>query len=170
MEYVILIIWPDGGRFRGTVPRVQTNRCPLVSGIPPTSIQSRPRWSGCWSNSITRRAATSISIEARVTRLRELLATVDKRIGLYQREWRGERRRNRCILLYARPKALRPPQPVEQTEIRNRLTISLRDKVLNLYHAGFTTAMIANQLQSTVGEVELIISLLKTNKLIFDLG
>jgi hypothetical protein len=97
-------------------------------------------------------------IEARVTQLRELLATVDKRIGLYKRE---ADKTETAKTVYSSIVKNRPAQttPVEKKGTEVITTISLRDKVLNLYHAGFTTAMIANQLQSTIGEVELIISL-----------
>jgi hypothetical protein len=95
-------------------------------------------------------------IEARVGQLRELLATVDKRIVLFKRE---SEKRERSASVYSSIMKTGPALPIEKKETEIITTISLRDKVLNLYHAGFTSAMIANQLQSSLGEVELIISL-----------
>jgi hypothetical protein len=95
-------------------------------------------------------------IEARVGQLREFLGTVDKRIALYRRETGKVETGKNVYNSIIRNKPVPAPERIESEIIT---TISLRDKVLNLYHAGFTSAMIANQLQSTVGEVELIIAL-----------
>ena len=104
--------------------------------------------------------ATSRSIdlvEERLERLREFLASVDKRMVVFRRETEKAdlgKKVYSSIIKKIPPPATPPPQDDEVVT-----TISLRDKVLNLYHAGFTTAMIANQLNSSIGEVELIISL-----------
>jgi hypothetical protein len=95
-------------------------------------------------------------IEARVGQLREFLGTVDKRITLYKREAAKVEVGKGVYSSIIKNKPAPAPEKIEREIIT---TISLRDKVLNLYHAGFTSAMIANQLQSTVGEVELIIAL-----------
>ncbi|MBN2354346.1 MAG: hypothetical protein JXD23_17380 [Spirochaetales bacterium] len=95
-------------------------------------------------------------IEARVSQLKEMLAAVDKRIGLYRREMeKAELSKS----VYSSIVKARPPEQAKNGSIEAAPSVNLRDKVLNLYHAGFTTALIANQLQSTIGEVELIISL-----------
>jgi hypothetical protein len=104
-------------------------------------------------------AATSRNIdliEERLERLRETLATVDKRLVIFRREIE-KNDLGKKIYSSIIKKPLLPAEAPRDTEIVT--TISLRDKVLNLYHAGFTTAMIANQLNSSVGEIELIISL-----------
>ncbi len=95
-------------------------------------------------------------IEVRVAQLNEMLATVDKRIGLFKREMEKKELGKQVYSAIVRQKSMKP---MEKSDNEIITTISMRDKVLNLYHAGFTPAMIANQLQSTIGEVELIISL-----------
>jgi len=95
-------------------------------------------------------------IEARVVQLKEMLASVDKRIGLYKREMEKTELGKR---VYSSIVKAQPPAVMKNEEPEPVSSVNIRDKVLNLYHAGFTTAVIANQLQSTIGEVELIISL-----------
>lgn len=95
-------------------------------------------------------------IEARIRELKEMLAVVDKRIGLLKREEEkhevGKKVYNKIVKT--------PPVPIiEQAAIPEPSVVSLRDKILNLYHSGFSSPMIASQVGKTVGEVELVISL-----------
>jgi len=96
-------------------------------------------------------------LESRVAELRELLGTVDKRIALLKREAEkhdvGTRVYNRIV---------KSAPVVPPGDARSETLISeppLRDKILNLYHSGFSSSMIASQTGKTIGEVELIISL-----------
>ncbi len=95
-------------------------------------------------------------VEERIERLRSMLATVDKRMVVFRRETEKADLGKKVYSSIMRKPAIPEASP-RDTEVIT--TISLRDKVLNLYHAGFTTAMIANQLNSSIGEVELIIAL-----------
>ena len=96
-------------------------------------------------------------VEERLERLREMLHLVDKRMGVFKREMEKTDISKKVYSSIIKNTTLTQADVRQDTEVVT--TISLRDKVLNLYHAGFTTSMIASQLNSTIGEVELIISL-----------
>jgi hypothetical protein len=96
-------------------------------------------------------------VEERIGRLREMLETVDKRIGLLKRE---TVKTDGGAMTYSSLARKAPPPAVTPRPEREVITTySLRDKVLSLHQAGFTAAMISAQLGSSIGEVELIISL-----------
>jgi len=95
-------------------------------------------------------------IESRIRDLKEMLSTVDKRIGLLKRE---EEKHEMGKTVYNRIMKT-PPLPVLDRKISDDTPpLNVRDRILNLYHSGFSSSMIANQVGKTVGEVELVISL-----------
>lgn len=95
-------------------------------------------------------------IEERIRELKETLALVDKRIGLLRRE---EEKHEMGKNVYNKILMSVPAVACEKTKIEETPSINIRDRILNLYHSGFSSTMIANQLGKSVGEVELVISL-----------
>jgi hypothetical protein len=120
-------------------------------------------------------------LEDRIAALTQLVADADRRIGLLRRE--GEKQElSRAVYTHLAKAAERPPEPaaVEPALERppDRTTAPpaaagpvaqaapaapaeepIEARVLRLDREGFSSSVIANRIGSTVGEVELIISL-----------
>ena len=92
-------------------------------------------------------------IEAKIAELKEMLDLADKRIALAKKE--TIKRETQPVVYSSVAKPAAGKEPLAHAVA----ALPLRDRVLNLYHSGFTAPMIAGQLGATVGEVELIISL-----------
>jgi hypothetical protein len=102
-------------------------------------------------NNITER---NISLmEERVKELSALLEKADKKILLLQRE--SEK--------YSMSKnyndIIKKSQKQGKERRKSDEDMNIREKVMKLYHEGFSPAIIANQINLPVGEIELIISL-----------
>jgi len=117
-------------------------------------------------------------IEERIGSLKELLQGVDKRISLLKREAEKTETGNSLYSsILKKPMAERPvvdtqdrveismPPPVRKPEPLPRRPApvmersEIKDRVIELYNSGFSLAVIANQVGTSVGEVELIVSL-----------
>jgi len=93
-------------------------------------------------------------IETRVKELKELLTTVDKRISLLKRE---EEKHELSKTVYT---AIINKSEAKAKESNGENSgPGLKERILNLYYAGFSSQAIAAKVGKTVGEVELIISL-----------
>jgi hypothetical protein len=88
-------------------------------------------------------------IEDRIKSLAELLAKADKKIALLKRE---AEKHEVGSAVYRSLKERQPPEVGEKPE-------SMRQKVLRLHGEGFSPEVIAGNLGTTIGEVELIISM-----------
>ncbi len=95
-------------------------------------------------------------LEDRIRQLTELLAKADKKIGLLRRE--GEKHEvSQTVynhLVKSRPTPVAADGAEETSERRDR-----REEILRLSRAGFTPPAIARQINMSLGEVELVISL-----------
>ena len=123
-------------------------------------------------------------LEDRIAQLTQLLAEADRRIGLLRRESDRHETGRMVYTHLARPAAAMeagqaaateaPPRleaaprrdaapqrtpPPQREAIAPAVEESMEAKVLMLEREGFSPAVIANRLGSTVGEVELIISI-----------
>lgn len=91
-------------------------------------------------------------IETRVKELKELLDTIDKRITLLKRE---EEKHELSKTVYTKI--------INKGEVKevnpDNSGPGLKERILNLYYAGFSSQAIAARVGKTIGEVELIISL-----------
>lgn len=90
-------------------------------------------------------------IEDKVESLNELLARADKKIGLLKRE---TEKHEVSRAVYRRINEGSAP-----AESARAGSASLPERVMKLYREGFSAGVIAGHLGTTVGEVELIISL-----------
>ncbi len=94
-------------------------------------------------------------IEDRINRLMELHAEADKKISLLQRE--GEKHEvSRKLYNNITQRQAEKKHGLKLDERRDR-----QDEVLRLHQAGFSAPIIAKRTGSSLGEVELIISLLE---------
>ena len=84
-------------------------------------------------------------IEDRVSQLSDLIVKADKKLSLLQREDTKRNSSERVL------KQIRSEQPPRENNVH--------DRVLRLYREGFSPEVIAGHIGTTVGEVELIISL-----------
>lgn len=95
-------------------------------------------------------------LEDRIRQLTELLAKADRKIGLLRRE--GEKHEvSQSVynhLVKSRPAAPAAEGAEEGPERKDR-----REEILRLHRAGFTPPAIARQINMSLGEVELVISL-----------
>jgi hypothetical protein len=107
-------------------------------------------------------------LEDRIACLTQLLAEADRKVGLLRREGEKHETSRRVYTHLARAAADRPaeePMPRQAPGQRDAAVPPpapeepLEARVLRLEREGFSAAVIANRVGSTVGEVELIISL-----------
>ena len=89
-------------------------------------------------------------IEDRITRLSALIEKADKRITVLKKEAEIEHRGAATYNVLRNAPAEKPQR--EMTK---------REKILDLHQKGFTPSVIAQQVGSTIGEVELTISLME---------
>jgi hypothetical protein len=102
-------------------------------------------------NNITERNISLL--EERVKGLSALLEKADKKILLLQRESeKYSMSKNYSDII---KKAQKQGSGINKSDE----DINIREKVMRLYHEGFSPALIANQINLPVGEIELIISL-----------
>ena len=104
-------------------------------------------------------------LEDRIGRLSQLLADADRKIALLRRE-SEKHETSRMVYTHLakaaaeKPLAQPPPQAAaESARAPAPPEETLESKVMRLEREGFSPAVIANRVGSTVGEVELIISL-----------
>jgi hypothetical protein len=90
-------------------------------------------------------------IEDKIGALQELLAEVDKKLSVLKRE---SEKHEISRSIYDRIKQAQ--ESGEGTQIRDR---NVQKEVIKLHREGFSPSIIAAQVGTTVGEVELIISL-----------
>jgi hypothetical protein len=101
-------------------------------------------------------------LEDRIERLNQLLADADRKIALLRREGEKHEASRMVYTHLARAAAEKPspaPPPPEPAEADAAPAETLESKILRLEREGFSPAVIANRVGSTIGEVELIISL-----------
>lgn len=91
-------------------------------------------------------------IEDRITRLVELLATADKKIGLLKRE---SEKHEVSQSVYSKLLAKQSVNVPKSTEHKK----DNQQEILRLHLAGFTPRIIARRMDLSLGEVELVISL-----------
>ncbi len=92
-------------------------------------------------------------LEDRIAQIGELLAQADRRLGVLKREAEKQDSAAQVYSQLGRQKSVpASPNGEEKRE-------SLREKVLDLYRKGIAPSLIANRLGTTIGEVELIITL-----------
>jgi tetrahydromethanopterin S-methyltransferase subunit G len=92
-------------------------------------------------------------IEDRIRELKKILDAVDRRITVVQRE---SEKHDKTSQLYSNIMKKRIPEApvVEPAEAQ-----SLHERILDLHRRGFSAESIAGKVGSTVGEVDLVISL-----------
>jgi len=100
-------------------------------------------------------------IEDKVESLNRLIERADKKIGLLKRE---TEKHEVSRAVYSRINETRPPAAAAEpgsgeAGVREGRPAGLAEKVMKLYREGFSAGVIAGHLGTTVGEVELIISL-----------
>jgi len=92
-------------------------------------------------------------VEDRIRDLKETLDSADKRLVLIQRE---AEKREMSTQVYTHLQ--RRPVPRTEDQSKDRKTLPA-EEILDLHHKGISSELIANKLGTTVGEVELVISL-----------
>ena len=105
-------------------------------------------------------------IEERIERLKEITQRADKRIGLLTKEI-GKKEKETEVYTSLKPQAGRPPGGDEQRPRENEEPVSgeprggesTRERVLALYNNGISPDVICKELDITLAEVELVISL-----------
>lgn len=98
-------------------------------------------------------------LEEKIGSLTRLLNDADKRIKILGSE--SERNRSESVV-YNQLGRINDKQPsVERSAAIPVVEISKKDRIAELHNNGFTTTVIASRVGSTVGEVELIISLIE---------
>ena len=98
-------------------------------------------------------------LEEKISSLARLLNDADKRIKILGKE--SERNKSESIV-YNQLGRINDNQPlVDNSAAIPIVEISKKDKIIELHNNGFTTTVIASRVGSTVGEVELIISLIE---------
>ena len=98
-------------------------------------------------------------LEERISSLTRLLNDADKRIKILGTE--SERNKSETIV-YNQLGRIDENQPmVDSSATIPVLEISKKDRIIELHNNGFTTTVIASRVGSSVGEVELIISLIE---------
>jgi outer membrane biosynthesis protein TonB len=104
-------------------------------------------------------------IEDSVQRLTEALKKADKRIVLLNKE-KELQKKSEQVYSNIKPRTVNINEPApaeEQTEEEPRKesnkSRSTQEKVMDLYRKGLSPSVIANKLNVTVGEIELIISI-----------
>jgi hypothetical protein len=96
-------------------------------------------------------------IEERVASLKEFIESADKRIMLINRE-AEKHELSTQVYNMLRKKSRLPTEDQPQGEGVPRRPVSY-EEVMNLYNKGISAGLIANKLGTTIGEVELVISL-----------
>ena len=92
-------------------------------------------------------------IEDRVKILRDLLESSDKRLVLMKRE---TEKQDLSTQVYTHLQ--KKPVPAKENFPKEKKSFSA-EEILDLYNKGISVELIANKLETTVGEVELVISL-----------
>ncbi len=105
-------------------------------------------------------------LEDRIGQLNQLLADADRKIALVRRESEKHETSRMVYTHLAKAAAEKPPAPPAQQADRAEdgrgpaaPAETLESRILRLEREGFSAAVIANRVGSTIGEVELIISL-----------
>ena len=98
-------------------------------------------------------------LEEKISSLTRLLNDADKRIKILGTE--SERNKTETIVYNQLGKIDENQPMVDSSATRPVLEISKKDRIIELHNNGFTTTVIASRVGSTVGEVELIISLIE---------
>lgn len=98
-------------------------------------------------------------LEEKISDLTRLLNDVDKRIKIL----RTESERNKPEpLVYNQLGRIQDNKPLAESSIKKpEVGKNKKDRIIELHNNGFTTTVIASRVGSTVGEVELIISLIE---------
>lgn len=96
-------------------------------------------------------------IEERLGTLKEFLDSADKRILLIKREAEKHEVSTQVYNRILRKKQPSPPREESRDETQRRVVSY--EEVMSLYNKGISSGLIASKLGTTVGEVELIISL-----------
>lgn len=120
---------------------------------------------------INRTTETNIGLlEDKINTIAELLSKADKRIVLLRRE--SEKfnlsKDYSQILKRVKTQSQPPVTPVQPEE--SSVQPSLHDRVLQLHREGFSKSIIANKINVSIGEVELIISLDEAGQVPLDSG
>ncbi len=98
-------------------------------------------------------------LEEKVSTLTRLINDADKRIKILGKEL--ERKKSES-LVYDQLGRINDNRPSVDSSLSTPVVkTSKKDRIIELYNNGFTSAVIASRVGSTVGEVELIISLIK---------
>ena len=98
-------------------------------------------------------------LEEKISSLTRLLNNADKRIKILGTE--SERNKSESII-YNKIGRINDNQPLVDSSPKTPVVeISKKDRIIELHNNGFTTSVIASRVGATVGEVELIISLIE---------
>lgn len=98
-------------------------------------------------------------LEEKISRLTGLLYDADKRIKILGTE--SERNKSESIIYNQLGRINDNQHLVDNSAAIPIVEISKKDKIIELHNNGFATTVIASRVGSTVGEVELIISLIE---------
>lgn len=98
-------------------------------------------------------------LEEKISRLTGLLHDADKRIKILGTE--SKRNKSESIIYNQLGRINDNQHLVDNSAAIPIVEINKKDKIIELHNNGFTTTVIASRVGSTVGEVELIISLIE---------
>ncbi len=98
-------------------------------------------------------------LEEKISSLTRLLNDADKRIKILGTE--SERNKSESVVYNQLGRINDNQHLVESSATIPVVKISKKDRIVELHNNGFTTTVIASRVGSTVGEVELIISLIE---------
>jgi len=93
-------------------------------------------------------------VEDKIQQLKELIATAEKRIALLSRESRKQSAGTEVYSRLAEQQLAQEKKPKPE----QRREAGLQEEVIRLHREGFSPGVIAGHVGTTVGEVELIIS------------
>ena len=98
-------------------------------------------------------------LEEKISGLTRLLNDADKRIKILRTE--SDRSKSESLVYNQLGRVRDNGSPIDSSMKAPIVETNKRDKIIELHNNGFTSTVIASKVGSTVGEVELIISLIE---------